>query len=32
MSRCRVPDWIVPPVVVPEFLALLVLDAAVLHG
>jgi hypothetical protein len=32
MSRFRLTDWIVPPVIVPVFLALLVLAAAVLHG
>ena len=32
MSRFRLADWIVPPVIVPAFLALLVLAAAVLHG
>jgi hypothetical protein len=32
MSRFRLTDWIVPPVIVPAFLALLVLAAAVLHG
>ncbi len=32
MSRFRLPDWIVPPVIVPVFLGLLILAAAVLHG
>ena len=32
MSRFQLTDWIVPPVIVPGFLALLVLAAAVLHG
>jgi hypothetical protein len=32
MSRFRPTDWIVPPVVVPVFLGLLILAAAVLHG
>lgn len=32
MSRFRLADWIVPPVIVPLFLLLLVLAAAVLHG
>jgi hypothetical protein len=28
----RVAEWIVPPVIVPLFLGLLILAAAVLHG
>ena len=32
MSRFRLTDWIVPPVIVPAFLGLLVLAVAVLHG
>ncbi len=28
----HLPEWIVPPVVVPVFLGLLVLAAAILHG
>jgi hypothetical protein len=32
MSRFRLTDWIVPPVIVPAFLGLLVLAAAVLNG
>jgi hypothetical protein len=32
MSRFRLTDWIVPPVMVPLFLGLLVLAAAVLRG
>lgn len=32
MSRSRLIDWIVPPVIVPLFLGLLILAAAVLHG
>jgi hypothetical protein len=32
MSRFRLTDWIVPPIVVPVFLGLLILAAAVLHG
>lgn len=32
MSRFRLADWIVPPVIVPLFLLLLVLAAAILHG
>jgi hypothetical protein len=32
MSRFRLTDWIVPPVIVSAFLGLLALAAAVLHG
>jgi hypothetical protein len=32
MSRFRLADWTVPPVIVPLFLGLLVLAAAVLRG
>ena len=32
MSQFRLTDWIVPPVIVPAFLGLLILAAAVLHG
>lgn len=32
MSRSRLTDWIVPPVIVPMFLGLVILVAAVLHG
>lgn len=32
MSRFRLTDWLVPPVIVPLFLGLLILGAAVLHG
>ena len=32
MSRFRLADWNVPPVIVPLFLGLLVLAAAVLRG
>jgi hypothetical protein len=32
MSQFRLTDWIVPPVIVPVFLGLLILAAAVLHG
>jgi hypothetical protein len=32
MSRFRLTDWIVPPVIVPLFLGLLILAAAVLRG
>jgi hypothetical protein len=32
MSRSRLSDWIVPPLIVPVFLGLLILAAAVLHG
>ncbi|MBA7476514.1 hypothetical protein ES707_11900 [subsurface metagenome] len=32
MSQFRLIDWIVPPIVVPIFLLLLILAAAVLHG
>lgn len=32
MSRFRLADWIVPPVIVPLFLLLLVSAAAILHG
>jgi len=32
MPRFHLADWIVPPVIVPLFLMLLVLAAAVLHG
>ena len=32
MSRFRLSDWIVPPVMVPEFLGLLILAVAVWHG
>lgn len=32
MSRFRLTDWIVPPIVVPVFLGLLILAAAVLYG
>lgn len=32
MSRFRLTDWIVPPIVVPVFLGLLIVAAAVLHG
>lgn len=32
MSRFRLVDWIVPPVIVPLFLLFLVFVAAVLHG
>lgn len=32
MSRFRLADWIVPPVMVPLFLLLLVAAAALLHG
>jgi hypothetical protein len=31
LSRFRLADWIVPPVIVPLFLLLLVLAAAILH-
>jgi len=31
LSQFRLDDWIVPPVIVPLFLLLLVLAAAVLH-
>jgi hypothetical protein len=31
MTRFRLADWIVPPVVVPIFLGLLILAAAVLN-
>jgi hypothetical protein len=32
MSRFRISEWIVPPVIVPLFLVLLVCGAAILHG
>lgn len=32
MSRFRLADWIVPPVIVPLFLLLLVFAAAIVHG
>lgn len=32
MSRFRLIDWIVPPVIVPLFLGLLIVAVAVLHG
>lgn len=32
MSRFRLIDWIVPPVIVPVFLGLMILAAAVLNG
>jgi hypothetical protein len=32
VSQFRLTDWIVPPLVVPVFLGLLILAAAVLHG
>jgi hypothetical protein len=32
MSQFRLTDWIVPPVIVPVFLGLLILAAAVLRG
>jgi hypothetical protein len=32
LSQFRLADWIVPPVIVPLFLLLLVLAAAVLRG
>jgi hypothetical protein len=32
MSRFRLAEWIVPPVIVPLFLLLLVFAAAVLRG
>ena len=32
MFQFRLTDWIVPPVVVPVFLGLLILAAALLHG
>jgi hypothetical protein len=32
MSRFRLIDWIVPPVIVPVFLGLLILVIAIWHG
>jgi hypothetical protein len=32
MSRFRLNDWIVPPVMVPVFIGLLILAVAVWHG
>jgi hypothetical protein len=32
MSRSRLTEWIVPPLIVPMFLGLLILAASVLHG
>jgi hypothetical protein len=32
MSRFRLTDWVVPPVIVPVFPGLLILTVAVLHG
>lgn len=32
MSRFRMTDWIVPPAIVPLFLGLLILAAALLRG
>jgi hypothetical protein len=32
VSRFRVADWIVPPVIIPLFLLLLVLAVAVMNG
>jgi hypothetical protein len=32
MSRFHLAEWIVPPGIVPVFLGLLILAAAVLHG
>lgn len=32
MSRFRLADWLVPPVIVPLFLGLLILAAAVVRG
>jgi len=32
MSQFRLTDWIVPPLIVPLFLGLLIVAAAVLHG
>jgi len=32
MSRFRPTEWMVPPFIVPLFLGLLILGAAVLHG
>jgi hypothetical protein len=32
MPQFRLTDWIVPPVIVPVFLGLLILAAAVLRG
>jgi hypothetical protein len=32
MSRFRLTDWIVPPVIVPLFLGLLIVAVALLHG
>ena len=32
MPRFRLADWIVPPVMVPLFLVLLIVAAALLHG
>jgi hypothetical protein len=32
LSRFRPADWFVPPLIVPVFLLVLILVAAVLHG
>lgn len=32
MARFRMADWLVPPIIVPVFLGLLILVAAVLRG
>ncbi len=32
MSRFRSADWLVPPVIVPLFLGVLILAAAILRG
>lgn len=32
MSRFRPADWLVPPVIMPLFLGLLILAAAILRG
>jgi hypothetical protein len=32
VSQFRLTDWIVPPIIVPVFLGLLILAAAVLRG